>query len=103
MWSRWKGVTDLDAIKSYLGGGYATGERTYTIYSPVDGAEIAEVITADQGTVNSAVAAATSAHLADATTTAHQRRDRCHRVATELTARRHELAHAVTAETGRPY
>ncbi|QBI53013.1 aldehyde dehydrogenase family protein [Streptomonospora litoralis] len=93
----------MPLINSYLGGEHAAGGRVFTVSSPVDGAPVAEVAAADRAVVDAAADAGARAYRADAASTPHQRRDRCQRVARELTARREEVARTVTAETGRPY
>jgi len=90
-------------VRHYINGEFVTSAATFPKYSPVDGAELAQVCEADAALVDRAVRAARAAQQAGwRATTPAVRADWLQRIADGIEARFEDFVAAEVADTGRP-
>ena len=94
---------DLPSCRCYIGGMWRAGDASFTKYSPVDGAPVAQISEASAAMVDDAVAAARGAAKAEwGAMPPSRRRALLHGVADAIERRFDEFVEAEVRDTGRP-
>src|SRR5215475_8210590 len=97
------GITTVREHRLYIGGSWRSGGGgTADAVSPSTGERFATVAVADLADVNAAVGAAAEAFGGWAATSPFERAAICERIVAGITARRDELARALTEDQGKP-
>lgn len=93
---------ELHAKPMWIAGAQVTGTRTDTIFSPYDGAHVADVSLADPEHIEQAVAGAHKAQRCLADLPAYRRADALDHVSSRLRERQEEIAGTIVSEAGKP-